>query len=65
MSTGRIIHIHAKCEMFETFENICESKCISRLLAIKRAFQWYQKRGGSMEPGILKVNTVLVNPTLF
>lgn len=58
----KIIHIHAKCGVFEIFEQVPEGKAVSRLESIKKRFL---KVSHWSNAGKLVVNTCLVNPTLF
>jgi hypothetical protein len=62
---NKVIHIHAKCDAFEIWEHIAESKAYSRLLNIRKAFVQYQSSKGHQYTGSLVVNIVVVNPTLF
>lgn len=76
----KYVHIHAKCEYFEIFEQVEESKSVERLLEIK---QWFLEQSRKDEmiqetsnafTGVsllynhaekLSVKTRLVNPELF
>lgn len=60
MTPTKYIHIHAKCEAFEIFEQVCESKAVSRLIKIRNMFKWAQNR--NHPTGTLSVKTKLVNP---
>jgi hypothetical protein len=59
----RFIHIHAKCEAFEVFEQIPEGKAVNRLIKIRRNFEWSKNRTGFREDK-LSVKTIVVNPEL-
>lgn len=56
-----MIHIHAKCKMFEVFEVIAEPLSYQRLEMWLAHFKRY--RDGMDDQ--LVVNTVIINPTLF
>ena len=55
----KFIHIHAKCEAFEIFEQVKEDKAVSRLIKIRSMFNHAQKR---RRAGQLVVKTILANP---
>lgn len=58
----KYIHIHAKCNSFEIFEQVCESKAVRRLVTIRNNFQMLKRHreGGDN----LSVKTRVVNPEL-
>lgn len=60
----KYIHIHAKCDAFEIFEQVCESKAVRRLINIRTNFRKMQEHYGGDVAGNLVVNTRLVNPEL-
>lgn len=57
----KYIHIHAKCNTFEIFEQVCQSKAVGRLIKIRNMFEWQQRR---KDCGTLSVKTIVVNPEL-
>ncbi len=72
----KIIHIHAKCDQFEIFEQLPENKAVARLRLIKKMFNYTGDliTVGTKNLGFKKirndsdkliVKTKLVNPTLF
>lgn len=72
----KFIHIHAVCPYFEFYEQIEESKSVSRLERIRKLFIEKSKRKNVPlgKPDIfkdefnthkLKVKTIVVNPTMF
>lgn len=68
----KLIHIHAKCNSFEIFEQVPERKAVQRLEVIKRMFLYGATfvRSGRRKivfknpNGTLRVKTCLVNPEL-
>lgn len=56
----KIIHIHAKCNAFEIFEQVSEDIAVQRLTDIRDGF--IKLRIDEEEKGNLVVNTTLVNP---
>lgn len=60
---SKIIHIHAKCNAFEIFEQVVESKAVYRLNRIKSMFLFAKNRNKMIDDK-LKVKTVVVNPEL-
>lgn len=58
----KIIHIHAKCDAFEFYEQIPENKAVQRLNTIKRNFLWSAQRSDKTDS--LSVKTRVVNPEL-
>lgn len=56
----KIIHIHAKCKSFETFEQIPENKAVERLTDIRDGFLLMLYNNNNDDK--LIVNTRLVNP---
>lgn len=64
----RLIHIHAKCDSFEIFEQLPEEKSFKRLEAIKKMFLYggefvqFGRKKTFFPKGNLVVNTILVNP---
>lgn len=68
----KIIHIHAKCNLFEIHEQLPEGKVVQRLKRIRRMFLYRDipTKGRSSRifrdnAGQLIVKTRLVNPELF
>lgn len=59
----KIIHIHAKCNAFEFFEQHEEAKAQKRLMQIRKSFLWCLNKARGNDK--LVVNTVLVNQELF
>lgn len=59
----KFIHIHAKCNAFEIFEQVPEKKSFSRLIKIRNMFLNEERR--SKKAGKLSVKTIVVNPELF
>lgn len=57
----KIIHIHAKCEAFEIFEQVPEKKAVRRLINIRANFKQLKNRTQFFDD-ILVVKTLLVNP---
>lgn len=57
----KIVHIHAKCNAFEIYEQIPEEKAVNRLIRIRRNFEWFKNRKGFIDDH-LTVKTKLVNP---
>lgn len=41
----KLIHIHAKCDAFEIFEVLPESKAVNRLIKIRENFTYIKERG--------------------
>lgn len=66
----RIIHIHAKSDRFEIFEQVPEDKSVQRLIQIKNLFNGYGKfakmfrKNTRVNGDKLTVTTRLVNPEL-
>lgn len=59
----KFIHIHAKCNAFEIFEQVPEKKAVQRLTRIRRNFEWCLNRpNGYLDH--LTVKTIVVNPEL-
>ena len=65
----KIIHIHAKCDAFEIFEQVSEKKSVSRLRTIKNMFNSTDRFGGLNSKRSFRVNedklvvkTCVVNP---
>jgi len=57
----KYIHIHAKNDLFEIWEQVTEKKAVPRLRQIKKLhIENYHRRAGD-----LVVKTRLINPTLF
>ena len=58
----KYIHIHAKCNSFEIFEQVSESKAVRRLTTIRNNFLMLKRHreGGDN----LSVKTRVVNPEL-
>ena len=59
----KFIHIHAKCEAFEIFEQVEEKKAVSRLIKIRNNFRWSRNRP-SFGNDHLVVKTIVINPEL-
>lgn len=59
----RFIHIHAKCEAFEIFEQVPEKKAELALKKIRNNFIWSVARP-RFKNDHLKVKTIVVNPEL-
>lgn len=59
----KIIHIHAKCEAFEVYEQVPENKSVSRIIRIRNNFEWASRRIG-VDAGKLTVKTAVINPEL-
>ncbi len=59
----KYIHIHAKCSAFEIFEQVCESKAVTRLINIRNNFKKLQNHY-PQGAGWLTVKTRVVNPEL-
>lgn len=57
----KIIHIHAKCEAFEIFEQVPEKEAVRRLINIRANFKQLKNRTQFFDD-ILVVKTLLVNP---
>ena len=57
----KFIHIHAKCNAFEVFEQIPEKKAVQRLTQLRRNFEWSLNRQQFREDH-LTVKTLVVNP---
>ena len=57
----KIIHIHAKCEAFEIWEQVPEKRVVSRLINIRKNFVNLKKRTWFCNDK-LTVNTIVVNP---
>lgn len=60
----KYIHIHAKCQAFEIFELVEESKVIKRLKTIRDAFEFSRKKFMEKFDDNLWVSTIKVNPEL-
>lgn len=65
----KIIHIHAKCEAFEIWEQVPENKSVSRLITIKNMFNSIGSFGDTVSTKVFRlggdklvVNTRVVNP---
>lgn len=59
----RLIHIHAKCESFEIFEQVPEKIAVKRLTNIRNSFSSLKSRVGRGDDKLL-VKTCVVNPEL-
>lgn len=57
----KIIHIHAKCEAFEIWEQVPEKRVVSRLINIRKNFVNLKNRTWFCNDK-LTVNTIVVNP---
>jgi len=57
----KFIHIHAKCNAFEIFEQVPEKRAVQRLIKIRRNFEWSLNRREYREDH-LTVKTIVVNP---
>lgn len=64
MSNKKLIHIHAKCDAFETFDVLPEKKALSKLVRIRNIFSLMQRSKGSHFVGNLVVKTGVLNPEL-
>jgi hypothetical protein len=62
--SDKIIHIHAKCDAFEIWEQVPEKKAVQRLIKIRNNFKWWSNRGHPYDAGNLVVKTIVVNPEL-
>ena len=60
----KYIHIHAKCQAFEIFELVSESKATDRLIKIRETFKSSREKFISQFDDKLFVSTVKVNPEL-
>ena len=58
----KYIHIHAKCNSFEIFEQVTEKKAVGRLRDIKTNFSALKQRWEHKFDDKLVVKTKLVNP---
>lgn len=56
-----LIHIHAKCDQFEIFEVVPESKAVRRLVSIRNLFEESKVRLIDK----LNVKTIVINRPLF
>lgn len=59
----KFIHIHAKCDSFEIFEQVPQNKAVRRLENIKKNFQQLKSHHKSITDK-LSVKTRVVNPEL-
>lgn len=59
----KFIHIHAKCNAFEIFEQVPEKKAELRLKKIRNNFIWSQSRSNFKDDHLV-VKTIVVNPEL-
>jgi len=59
----KFIHIHAKCEAFEIFEQVPEKKAELALKKIRNNFTWSKSRPNFFNDH-LTVKTLVVNPEL-
>ena len=55
----KIIHIHAKCEAFEIWEQVPEKRAVRRLINIRKNFTNLKNR---FRNDNLTVKTIVVNP---
>lgn len=60
----KYVHIHAKCQAFEIFEQVPEKKAVSRLKNIRQNFEESSFRNRIKFTDNLVVKTIIVNPTL-
>ncbi len=59
----KFIHIHAKCEAFEIFEQVEEKKAVSRLQKIRANFLNLTRRPQFINDKLV-VKTLVINPEL-
>lgn len=57
----KIIHIHAKCEAFEIWEQVPEKKAVRRLINIRKNFTNLKNRSQYYNDSLI-VKTLVVNP---
>lgn len=57
----KIIHIHAKCEAFEIFEQVPEVQAVQRLINIRNNFRKLKNRKQFYSDELV-VKTLVVNP---
>lgn len=50
----KYIHIHAKCNYFEIFEIVPESRSVERLIKIRNNYLWSKQHHGYFMPKIHK-----------
>lgn len=60
----KYVHIHAKCQAFEIFEQVPEKKAVSRLKNIRQNFEESSFRNRRKFTDNLVVKTIIVNPAL-
>jgi len=59
----KFIHIHAKCNAFEIYEQVPEVKAVNRLIRIRNSFKWANGRPNNINDKLV-VKTLVVNPEL-